>query len=85
MRTSHVRLLASSAGLCRSAPEIREHLAYERLSAEQESHYYGLDIRPNMVDTLRKSYPRVKAVVGENAPGFKLPYLNSIDTGMMRR
>jgi SAM-dependent methyltransferase len=32
---------------------------------EQESNYYGLDIRPNMIATLHKSYPKVNAIVGD--------------------
>jgi SAM-dependent methyltransferase len=44
---------------------IGEHLAYERLSPEQERNYYGMDLRPNMVETLHKSFPNVKAVVGD--------------------
>jgi SAM-dependent methyltransferase len=44
---------------------IGEHLAYERLSEDQELDYYGLDIRPNMVETLKRSYPRVNALVGD--------------------
>lgn len=42
-----------------------EHLAYERLSPAQSANYYGLDIRQNMVDRLRKTYPDVNAVVGD--------------------
>jgi SAM-dependent methyltransferase len=44
---------------------IGEHLTYERLSPQQERNYYGLDIRPNMVDTLHRSYPNVNAIVGD--------------------
>lgn len=44
---------------------IGEHLAYERLSPEQENNYYGMDLRPNMVETLNSSFPNVKAIVGD--------------------
>ena len=44
---------------------IGEHLAYERLSPEQMSNYYGLDIRSNMVETLQRAYPAVHALVGD--------------------
>ena len=42
-----------------------EHLAYERLPPLQASGYYGLDIRENMVESLRKAYPQVHALVGD--------------------
>jgi SAM-dependent methyltransferase len=44
---------------------IGEHLAYERLSPLQARNYYGLDIRENMAEVLRKAYPNVNALVGD--------------------
>jgi ubiquinone/menaquinone biosynthesis C-methylase UbiE len=44
---------------------IGEHLAYERLSPEQLRNYYGLDIRDNMLETLERNYPGVKALAGD--------------------
>lgn len=44
---------------------IGEHLGYERLSREQQCGYYGLDIRPNMVETLQRTHPEVNAIVGD--------------------
>jgi SAM-dependent methyltransferase len=44
---------------------IGEHLEFERLSAEQIGNYYGLDLRANMLDTLRQRYPGVHAILGD--------------------
>src|SRR5438046_2126646 len=41
---------------------IGEHLAYERLSPDQIRSYYGLDIRPNMLETLHEAYPQANAL-----------------------
>jgi SAM-dependent methyltransferase len=42
-----------------------EHLHYERLTAEQEQNYYALELRENMAAEIRKSFPRVQAIVGD--------------------
>ena len=41
------------------------HLAYERLSAEQERAYVSVDIRTNMIDELRRRYPAVQGLVAD--------------------
>lgn len=53
-----VRTLEIGAG-------IGEHLAYEQLSPEQTRSYYGVDIRPNMLETLQQNYPGVQALVAD--------------------
>ena len=42
-----------------------EHLSYEKLSAEQSENYVAVDIRENMVATLRTRFPNIKAIVGD--------------------
>jgi SAM-dependent methyltransferase len=42
-----------------------EHLAYENLSPTQERGYHALDLRQNMVETLRHAYPRINVIVGD--------------------
>lgn len=42
-----------------------EHLHYEKLTAEQEQHYYALELRENMAAEIRKNFPRIKAIVGD--------------------
>lgn len=42
-----------------------EHLRYEKLSQEQSDQYFALDIRQNMIDELRKSFPNIHAIVGD--------------------
>ena len=42
-----------------------EHIHYERLSPEQERNYYALELRENMAAEIRKSFPRVQAIVGD--------------------
>ena len=42
-----------------------EHLHYEKLSPEQESNYYAVELRENMAAEIRKSFPRVKAITGD--------------------
>src|SRR4051812_48698726 len=42
-----------------------EHLAYERLTPEQEKHYVALELRENMAAELRRRFPRVQAQVGD--------------------
>jgi ubiquinone/menaquinone biosynthesis C-methylase UbiE len=38
-----------------------EHLAYERLTPEQEANYVAVDLRENMLANLRQRFPRVQA------------------------
>ena len=42
-----------------------EHLRYEKLTPAQEENYYANEYRENMAAEIRKSYPRVKTVVGD--------------------
>lgn len=42
-----------------------EHLAYERLSSEQEAGYYCNEYRENMAAVIRQRFPRVRTVVGD--------------------
>jgi SAM-dependent methyltransferase len=40
-----------------------EHLKYERLSPEQYKNYFCLDLRANMVEIIRQTFPNVQAIV----------------------
>src|SRR4030095_7975541 len=42
-----------------------EHLAYERLTPEQEANYYALELRANMASHLRERFPRIQILVGD--------------------
>lgn len=42
-----------------------EHLHHERLTADQEANYHANEYRPNMADEIRRSFPRVKVVLGD--------------------
>ena len=42
-----------------------EHLHYEKLTPEQEHNYHALDLRENMAAEIRRSFPRVQAIVGD--------------------
>jgi ubiquinone/menaquinone biosynthesis C-methylase UbiE len=42
-----------------------EHLLYEKLSRAQKANYVAVDIRENMVATLRSRFPEIQAVVGD--------------------
>lgn len=42
-----------------------EHLLYERLTSEQESEYYALELRENMAADIRIRFPRVQTIVGD--------------------
>lgn len=44
---------------------IGEHIQHERLTSEQEHKYHALELRQNMADVIRASYPRVRAIVGD--------------------
>jgi ubiquinone/menaquinone biosynthesis C-methylase UbiE len=41
-----------------------EHLRYERLTPAQEENYVAVEIRSNMVEQLKKRFPRIKTIVG---------------------
>jgi SAM-dependent methyltransferase len=42
-----------------------EHLAYEKLTPEQEANYVALELRENMAAEIRRRFPRVQARVGD--------------------
>jgi SAM-dependent methyltransferase len=42
-----------------------EHLAYERLTPEQEANYVALELRENMAAEIRRRFPRVHALIGD--------------------
>lgn len=42
-----------------------EHLKYERLTDSQMNNYYAIDIRQNMIDTLRARFPNVNAILAD--------------------
>lgn len=42
-----------------------EHLDYEKLTPEQESNYYAVELREQMVATIHSRFPRVHAVMGD--------------------
>ena len=63
---SFVRTLDIGAGL-------GEHLAYEKLTPEQEVNYVAVDLRENMCATTQKRFPRVQVVVGDCQKGLNFP------------
>ena len=42
-----------------------EHLAYEKLTPEQEQNYVALELRENMAAEIRRRFPRVQVSVGD--------------------
>jgi SAM-dependent methyltransferase len=42
-----------------------EHLRYEQLTPEQEANYHSLELRENMAQRIRESFPNVNVVVGD--------------------
>ena len=50
-----------------------EHLAYERLSAEQEENYYSNEFRENMAVEIRRRFPKVKTIVADCQKHMDLP------------
>lgn len=42
-----------------------EHLKYERLSEQQASDYYAVDIRSNMIEVLNKAFPGINSIVAD--------------------
>jgi ubiquinone/menaquinone biosynthesis C-methylase UbiE len=42
-----------------------EHLEYEKLSDDQHRNYYAVDIRENMLRSLKKRFPHVNAIQGD--------------------
>jgi SAM-dependent methyltransferase len=50
-----------------------EHLAYERLTPEQEPNYYCNEFRENMAEEIRRRHPRVRTVVGDCQQRMEFP------------
>ncbi|HEY6169530.1 MAG TPA: methyltransferase domain-containing protein [Verrucomicrobiae bacterium] len=44
---------------------LAEHVLYEKLTPEQEANYVALELRPNMVESIRQRFPRIQAMVGD--------------------
>ena len=44
---------------------LAEHVAYEKLTLEQETNYVALELRENMVAAIHQRFPRLQAVVGD--------------------
>ena len=44
---------------------IGEHLHYEHLSPHQKKHYAALEIRQNMADKIKESFPEIQTIVGD--------------------
>jgi SAM-dependent methyltransferase len=42
-----------------------EHLAYEKLTPEQEREYVAVDIRPNMVEEFHRRHPRIRVLTAD--------------------
>jgi SAM-dependent methyltransferase len=42
-----------------------EHIAYEKLTPEQEENYYANELRENMASELKKRFPKVKTVISD--------------------
>jgi SAM-dependent methyltransferase len=42
-----------------------EHIEYEKLTPEQESQYFALELRENMAAEIRRRFPRVQVRVGD--------------------
>ena len=50
-----------------------EHLAYEKLTAEQEQNYVALELRENMAAEIRRRFPRVQVRVGDCQERLEFP------------
>lgn len=50
-----------------------EHLAYEKLTPEQEAGYCAVDIRANMVARMKERFPRIQAVVADAQERLDFP------------
>lgn len=51
-----------------------EHLNYERLSENQKKNYVALEIRENMAERIKASFPEIQTIVGDCQKA--LPYSN---------
>jgi len=50
-----------------------EHLAYEKLTEEQERNYVALEMRPNMAERIRERFPRIQTCVGDCQAELQFP------------
>ena len=50
-----------------------EHLAWERLTPEQEREYVAVELRPAMAGQIRSRFPRVQVKVGDIQQGLEFP------------
>lgn len=68
-RFNHLFPVKHSPAVFRTTLEVGaglgEHIAYEKLTPEQEANYYANEFRPNMAAEISKRFPRVKTVVGD--------------------
>ena len=46
-------------------PGLGEHLNYENLNDDQKKNYYALDIRENVLNTLKRDHPKINAILGD--------------------
>ena len=42
-----------------------EHIVHEPLTAEQQRHYYALELRPNMARAIQERFPKINSIVGD--------------------
>ncbi len=42
-----------------------EHIRYEKLTPEQEGHYYAVELRESMASEIRNRFPKVKVITGD--------------------
>lgn len=52
---------------------LAEHVNYEKLTPEQEANYHAVEMRTNMVETIRKRFPRIQAVAGDCQQRLNFP------------
>jgi SAM-dependent methyltransferase len=50
-----------------------EHLAYERLTEDQEKNYVALELRQNMAEGIQRKFPKVQTRVGDCQTGLDFP------------
>ena len=50
-----------------------EHIRHERLTPEQEENYWALEMRQNMAEVIRRTFPRIRVIVGDCQTRLDLP------------
>jgi len=57
-----------------------EHIAHEKLTAEQRLNYHALELRENMAEQLRRNFPWVNTIVGDcqERTGFRDGYFDRV-------